>query len=263
MLRVLVSGAYGLIGNLVYARLAERTTCMPYGLVRRREHSARVGAMALREVPEERLRFADLADYAAVRRAVDGMDVVVHMAAEVEGRAPWEKVLQSNIIGAYNVFEAGRDAGVKRIVYASSNQVIFGYRNDEPYRSFLAPGQGASAPGAITPMRHDQPTRPMNLYACSKVFGEALAHMYAFAHGMSCLCLRIGWVLPDDRVPVRPLFCSRRDIVQLVERCIDAPASLRYDVFFGHSDNANNLVDIAHARDVLGYEPQDGREVTP
>ncbi len=103
----------------------------------------------------------------------------------------------------------------------------------------------------------------MNLYACSKIFGEALAHMYAFAHGMSCLCLRIGWVMPEDKVPRRALFCSRRDIVQLVERCIEAPATLRYDVFFGHSDNVDNLVDISHAREVLGYEPQDGREETP
>ncbi len=142
-LRVLVSGAYGLIGNLVYARLADRPDAYsPFGMVRRRQPSGRVGPGGASEILEDRLRLADLEDYAAVRRAVEGMDVVVHMAAEVEGRAGWESILKSNIVGTYNVFEASRDAGVKRIVYASSNQVVFGYRNDEPYRSFFAAPQG-------------------------------------------------------------------------------------------------------------------------
>jgi NAD+ dependent glucose-6-phosphate dehydrogenase len=112
----------------------------------------------------------------------------------------------------------------------------------------------------IQPIRHDQPTRPLNYYACSKVFGEGLAHMYAYSHGMSCIVLRIGWVLSDDSMRSRILWCSQRDIVQLIERCINAPESLRFDVFFGQSDNRYNLVDIQHARDVLGYEPQDKAE---
>lgn len=118
---------------------------------------------------------------------------------------------------------------------------------------------GACSP----PITHTQPTRPLNFYACSKVFGEALAHMYAQAHGMSCICLRIGWVTSDDQLAhpgARMLWCSQRDIVQLVERCINAPQSLRFDVFFGQSDNLYNLVDIQHARDVLGYTPQDRAE---
>ncbi len=146
------------------------------------------------------------------------------------------------------------------MIYASTNQVVFGYRADEPYRS-LFDGHGGDDPEAITPIQHTQPTRPLNYYACSKVFGEALAHMYAFTHGMSCICLRIGWVTASDR-PATPqarcLWCSQRDIVQLVERCIDAPASLRFDVFFGQSDNHPNFVDIQHARDVLGYAPEMG-----
>ncbi len=112
-------------------------------------------------------------------------------------------------------------------------------------------------------MLHTQPARPTTYYACSKVFGEALAHMYATVHGLSCICLRIGWVTSDDKLPrprARILWCSHRDIVQLVERCIQAPDSLRFDVFFGQSANRYNLVDIQHARDVLGYAPQDNAE---
>ena len=116
---------------------------------------------------------------------------------------------------------------------------------------------------AIQPIDYTRVPRPLNYYACSKVFGESLAHMYAQVHGMSCICLRIGWVTADDQVP-RPngriLWCSQRDIVQLVELCITAPPGLRYDVFFGQSDNRHNLVDLEHARAVLGYSPLDNAE---
>lgn len=141
--------------------------------------------------------------------------------------------------------------------------MVFGYRLDQPYAALLAGELEAVNLDSLRPVDHTQPLRPLNEYACSKIFGEALAHVYAYTHGLSCLCLRIGWVVPDDGVPNRralSLWCSHRDIVQLVERCVQAPDSLRYDVFFGQSDNRYNLVDIQHARDVLGYVPQDRAE---
>jgi NAD+ dependent glucose-6-phosphate dehydrogenase len=259
--QVLITGANGLVGNLVYARLAVQPESYEvYGMLRHQQPSARAAGAEFVAIPEQRQRVADLTDFAAVQRAVTGMDVVVHMAADPDGRSGWESVLNSNIIGAYHVFEACRIAGVKRVVFASTNQVVFGYGAEEPYTS-LVKGQFDALPlQEVPPIRHDQPARPLNLYGCSKVFGEALAHMYAFKAGMSCICLRIGWVLADDSVRSRVLWCSQRDIVQMVERCILAPDSLRFDVFFGQSDNQYNFVDIQHARDVLGYEPQDRAE---
>jgi nucleoside-diphosphate-sugar epimerase len=115
----------------------------------------------------------------------------------------------------------------------------------------------------MTPIDHLQPTRPMNYYSCGKVFGEALAHMYAYKMGMSCLVLRIGWVVAEDNPRGnwgRMVWCSQRDVVQLVEKAILAPADLRFDVFYGHSNNLYNLVDLEHTRKVLGYEPQDCAE---
>jgi nucleoside-diphosphate-sugar epimerase len=87
--------------------------------------------------------------------------------------------------------------------------------------------------------------------------------MYAYQYGLSCIVLRIGWVVSEDQPRGKwgsTVWCSQRDIVQLVERCILAPESLRFDVFFGHSANRWNFVDIQHAREVLGFEPQDGAE---
>jgi nucleoside-diphosphate-sugar epimerase len=262
--KILVTGAHGLIGNLVYARLAAQPEAYePYGMVRRLQPSPRAEAMPFQAIPAERLRLANLTDYPAVQQAVEGIDTVVHMAADPSGSAGWESILDNNIRGAYHIFEASRLAGVKRVIYASTNQVVFGYLREEPYTSLFARGRDNLAPGDLPRIHHTQPTKPLNYYACSKVFGESLAYMYAHTHGMSCICLRIGWVLSDDQVPDRRasgIWCSQGDIVQLVERCINATHSLRFDVFFGHSDNRYNLVDIQHARDVLGYEPQDRAE---
>jgi len=263
-IKVLITGAYGLIGNFVYARLAAQPESYDvYGMTRRRQSSARSTALKRHEIPAEKLRLADLGDFSAVQSAVAGMGVVVQMAAAADGTSGWERVLNDNIVGVYHIFEASLRAGVKRVIYASTNQVVFGFGADEPYKSLFAGRYDDSTLAQLRPIDHSQPARPLNYYACSKVFGEALAHMYAHTHGLSCICLRIGWVTADDQLPqpnARILWCSQRDIVQLVERCINAPRSLRFDVFFGQSDNRYNLVDIQHTRDVLGYAPQDRAE---
>jgi nucleoside-diphosphate-sugar epimerase len=265
-MKVLVTGAYGLIGNLVYAHFAAQPeTYTVYGSARSFKASARTEGIDFNPISEEKLRLADMADFEAVKRAVEGMEVVVHMAGDPSGALGFENVLQSNVIGAYHLFEACRLAGVRRVVYASTNQVVFGYGAEEPYKSMLR-GMVENLPAeGVPPILHTQPTRPMNFYACSKVWGEGLAHMYAYQHGMSCIVLRIGWVVAEDKPRGKwghTVWCSQRDVVQLVERSVQAPESLRFDVFFGHSDNRYNMVDIQHARDVLGYAPQDSAERT-
>ena len=138
-INVLITGAYGLIGNLVYARLAAQPESYDvYGMVRRRQPSARATALKLQEIPAEKLRLADLRDFSAVQRAVAGMDVIIHMAAAADGTSDWERVLNDNIIGVYHIFEASLLARVKRVIYASTNQVVFGFRADEPYKWLFA-----------------------------------------------------------------------------------------------------------------------------
>jgi nucleoside-diphosphate-sugar epimerase len=262
MKKVLITGAYGLVGNVAYRWLtAAPDRYEVYGLVRRRAASARLPDADLRPIPDARLRVADLTDFAAVQKAVSGMDVVVHLAATPDPSGPWESIHANNVMGSYHVFEACRLAGVARVVYASTVMVIFGYDSEEPYRSLLAGRFEAVPLPDLRPIRPDQSTRPRELYAVSKVWGEGLAYMYARTHGLSCLALRIGWVLAADRVPARwgeSVYCSQRDIAQIIERCVAAPASLRFGVFFGLSDNRYNLADISNARELLGYAPQDG-----
>jgi nucleoside-diphosphate-sugar epimerase len=264
--RVLITGVYGLIGNAVYARLmASGDAYDVYGLARRAQPSSRLPAGDLHHVPADKLIVANLTDAEAVRKAAQGMDVVVHMAANPNGDASWESVLENNIVGGYNVFEACRLGGVRRLVYASTVQVIWGYRLDEPHKTLFNGDYSHFSPADYKAVFTTDPTRPLNFYAASKVWGEAMAHVYAYTYGLSCLCVRIGWVQasePPSELEARGTWCSRRDLTQLLELCINAPESLRFDVFFGLSQNKYNVADIQHTRDVLGYAPLDGIQVS-
>lgn len=258
-MKVMITGVYGLIAGALYKHLVQSPNQYDvYGLARRRQDSERVAEGEGVDVPEEKFTLSDLSTVDELVAAFEGMDVVVHLAADPSGQGGWESVLKSNIVGAYNAFEACRLAGVKRVVYASSIQASSGYRRIEPYKSFVE-GDGL---GERPIVDHTMPTRPMNIYASSKVWGEGLGRTYADVHGVSVLCVRIGWVVKEDKP--RPngadIWCSQRDIVAIHECCINAPEDVRYGIFYGMSDNAKRWVDIDYARQVLGYEPQDRAE---
>ena len=218
--------------------------------------------MNRRQIPDVPCHRADIADLEAILPAFEGKDTVVHLAAIARVDATWEELLNANVIGTYNVFEAARRAGVKRIVYASSGATISGWEREMPYRA-LGEGRYDAVPETWEKLTDHTPPRPSGLYGCSKLWGEALARHYVDTSGLSILCLRIGAVNQEDR-PQRPrdfsVWCSQRDIAQMIERCIDAPDSLRFDIFYVLSNNRWGYRDLEHARNVLGFVPQDTAE---
>src|SRR5262245_51431956 len=182
----------------------------------------------------ERFVQADLADLAQVEAAVDGMEGIIHLGGfSVEG--PWETILNANIVGCYNLFEAARRKGVKRVVFASSNHAVGFY-----------------------PRHHrvgtDVTVRPDSRYGVSKAFGEALGALYADKHGLSVLCLRIGNV-GDRPVDQRRLaiWLSAEDLAQLVRIGLEHP-DLRYEIFYGVSRNERSWWDNSRAV-AYGYHP--------
>ena len=190
---------------------------------------------------------ADITDAAGMRRACEGIDTVVHLAASPEWQGDFcDELFQPNIIGAYTVFDAARRAGCRRIVYASSVHAIMGYPVD-------------------VQAHHDDPPRPDTMYGVTKVFGEALCASFAYEHGISCIAIRIGaYVADDERAKVRDsanpqlldIVISQRDMAQLIHRCIMAPPDVRYAIVNGLSDNRFKRMDIESAR-ALGYAPRD------
>jgi nucleoside-diphosphate-sugar epimerase len=228
--RILVTGAAGAIGQAIRPSLGER-----YAL-RLMTHNKRVDPTS-----DEQVVVADITCLAEVEAACAGVTAVVHLAANASGHAPWESVLEANIVGTYNVFEAARRAGVPKVIFASTNHVSGWYEKE---RSYVQP---------------DMPVRPDSLYGASKAFGEALGSYYSDAFGLEVICLRIGSFLPKPR-DVRGLstWLSYRDCAQLFLRSLDA--DVRFGIFYGISRNTRRYWDITSAQEVLGYQPEDDAE---
>ena len=247
MTKVLITGMSGLIGGLL------------------RGHLESLGGYELRALnrrPVEGVEChrADIADLDAIRPAFEGVDVAVHLAAFL-GSPDWSGHLSGNVIGAYNVYEAARLAGVKRVVFASSGATVQGFEQTAPYDAIIA-GRYDEVPEGFPKVTHES-MRPRGVYGAAKVWGEALGRVYSDDHGLSVLCVRIGRVnqanRPESAAEVSR-YLSHRDVCQVLQRCIDAPDDLRYGVFLATSNNRWGYRDLEHARRVLGYEPQDSAE---
>ena len=191
-------------------------------------------------VPPETFVAANLTDAEAVARAVEGVEAVVHLGA-VPSEAAFDQLLGPNLVGAFNVFDAARRAGVRRLVYASSNHVSGFYPVDERL-------SGA------------EPPRPDGLYGATKAFGEALARMYSDRFGLEVICVRIG---SFDERPTEPhelyMWLSPDDAVRLFRACLSAP-DIRFLTVYGASANSRSWWDLGEAAGRLGYEPQDDAE---
>ncbi len=250
---VLITGMSGLIGGLLKDHLIESGG---YDLT----------ALNRRAVEGVRTVQADIADLDAIRPAFEGQDVVVHLAAYL-GSQDWEGQHAGNVVGTYNVFEAAREAGVKRVIFASSGNAIRGFEKVPPY-SDIAAGNYDRVPADFRRLTHED-VRPEALYGAAKVWGEALARHFSDAFDMSMICVRIGLVTQGNRPRVvrdNAVYLSHRDIASHLKACIDAPDDLGFGIFFAVSNNRWNYRDLSHSKEVLGWEPQDSVDdiiVTP
>lgn len=228
--KLLLTGAAGGLGQALRQRL--KVNCDVLRL------SDRVGFGAAGE--HEEVMLVDLADADAVSAMVRGVDAIVHFGGvSVEG--PFQPILQANILGVYNLYEAARKHGIKRVVFASSNHVTGFYRQSETITA-------------------NQPARPDSLYGVSKAFGEDLSRFYFDRHGIETACVRIGSSFPEPRDRrMLATWLSFDDLHRLITACLTTPA-LGHTIIFGMSDNAVTWWDNAQARHV-GYVPQDSSDV--
>ena len=227
--RLLLTGAAGGLGRELRARLQANCTVLRLS---DRESLGEAGA-------NEEIMLADLADAAAVHAAMAGVDAVVHLGGvSVEG--PFGPILQANIVGMVNLYEAARKQGARRLVFASSNHVTGFYKQSQTITA-------------------DDPPRPDGLYGLSKAFGENLSRLYFDRYGIETACVRIGssFAEPKDR-RMLATWLSFDDLHRLITACLTTPA-LGHTIIFGMSDNAVTWWDNARARHV-GYVPQDSSD---
>lgn len=192
-----------------------------------------------------------------------GAESVVHLAADPTAHQTWPKLIGPNIDAVANLYLAAVATGVKRVVYASSNHVMGGYKDDpEPP---LLTTDVPPRPG--TRYVSDGQPRDSTPYASAKLFGERLGKCYAEAHGLSVVAVRIGWVrpgenraedIPPERGPwFRLMWLSNRDACQLLERALSADLPSPFVLVNGMSANTGMRWDIETTRRLLGYEPED------
>ncbi|MFL5960989.1 MAG: NAD-dependent epimerase/dehydratase family protein [Gaiellaceae bacterium] len=247
MARVLVLGASGLIGGVLWERLAE--THSVTGLDRRPDRARGV-------------RRGDVRRPRSLGRAFEGVDAVVDLATGAAVDLPWEAV-QRDMHGRVNVLEAARAHGVARYVFASSNHVTGMYEFEPPYSSIVAGAYAGIDAASVPLIAPDWPIRPDSAYGVGKAFGEAVARHYADRHGLSCICLRIGTVRADDR-PADPrhfaTLLTHRDLGRLVECTLEAPPELRFGIYYGVSANTWRFWNLTNAREELRFEPTDDAE---
>lgn len=188
----------------------------------------------------EEVMLADLADAQAVSALVQGVDAIVHFGGvSVEG--PFNPILQANIIGIVNLYEAARQHGVKRVVFASSNHVTGFYRQSETLAVDCAP-------------------RPDGFYGLSKAFGEDVARFYFDRYGIETACVRIGSSFPEPKDRrMLATWMSFDDLHRLITACLTTPV-LGWSVIYGMSNNAVTWWDNTGARHI-GYVPQDSSDV--
>jgi nucleoside-diphosphate-sugar epimerase len=244
---IVVTGAGGTIGRVLREGLRDAYT------LRTIDRRAGAGVDLVADV-----RRLDL-----LEPAIAGAVAVVELAADPRPDTPWDEVRENNLAATVATLEASRRAGVGRVVLASSNHVSGMYERDEPYASVLAGRYEGLDPATLPRIRADWPLRPDGFYAVGKCAAEAAGRFYAEQHGLSVLCLRIGTVNAVDRPRTSREYATlltHRDLVQLVRRCLQAPAELRFGIFYGISANTWRIWSLEEATSALGYEPLDDAE---
>ncbi|EST21118.1 NAD-dependent epimerase/dehydratase family protein [Streptomyces niveus] len=191
---------------------------------------------------------ADLGDKHALREAVRGVDAIIHLAG-ISLEASFDKILRANIEGTYNLYEAAREEGTGRVVFASSNHAV-GF-TPRPHGTYPLDSQ------ALIPI--GTPRRPDTFYGLSKCFGEDLAQLYWDTHGLETVSVRIGsCFMEPTSVRMLSVWMSPGDGARLFHAALTAE-DVQHTVVYGSSANTRLWWDLSTAR-ALGYEPRDDSE---
>jgi len=224
MKNILVTGAAGGIGTSLRKLLKGTYPNIRWSDIKKPDNLA----------ADETFVAADLSKMADVEKIVAGIDGIVHLGGfSVEG--PWDTILNANIVGCYNIFEAAYRANVKRIVFASSNHAVGFYPRSQKIGVNVT-------------------VHPDSRYGISKAFGEAVGAFYADKHGLRVTCLRIG-NFGDAPLDKRRLsiWLKPEDLVQLIRIGLDHP-DIKFEILYGASDNVDMWWDNSNARR-FGYKP--------
>lgn len=194
----------------------------------------------------------DITNESLVESAMEGVEVVIHLAGDPRPDAPWDSVLENNIHGTKVVLETAGRMDVQKVAFASSNHAVGAFETDERTPDMYRTDDEYRLTGEELP-------RPSNLYGVSKASGEVLGRYYHDHEDLSIVNVRIG-NLTEEHPPIeyergQAMWLSHRDCAHLFERTI--LADYDYEIVYGISDNDRKYYSLERAREVLDYRPQD------
>ncbi|MCU4739942.1 NAD(P)-dependent oxidoreductase [Halobacteria archaeon AArc-m2/3/4] len=205
----------------------------------------------------------EIEDRDAFHEALEGQDVLIHLAANPSPAADWDALSGPNVEGVYNAFEAARENDLQRVVYASSNHAV-----NMP--NVASPIRPESTQGRPTAIRPDDPTRPDSYYGITKVLGEAMGSYYADRHGLEVVNLRIGWLLSADELReeidqrdgageryARAMWLSPDDCERLIDAAATEPLEGTLVTAHGVSDNDDRFLSLTETTLEIDYRPRD------
>jgi uronate dehydrogenase len=242
--RLLITGGCGIIGTILRASLESKypVTCLD---LKRCGENCLVG---------------DIANLEEIKRHFRNQDVVIHLA-ENSRHSLWG----TNLFGTYNVIRASLECGVGRIIFSSSNHVTGLYERKWPISKIVRGEYSGLRPEDIPTVNHKSLPKPDSFYGVSKLLGDRLLQFYSYRREISVICLRIGTVRPIDNPGAYgdkrffATWMTHRDLGRLMDKCIEA-SNVKFDIFYGVSNNKWRFWDLTHTRQVIGFEPIDNAE---
>lgn len=250
--KLVITGCNGLIGSILSENLKNKYEILGVDL----NQSATIPSVSL-----------NTANSRDMKKIFEGCDVVIDLAAHSSTNTPWEMVTTNNINSTFNVIKAACESGVKRVIFASSNHVTGMYENDSPYENIVSGNypKKKNIPYITTAM----PIRPDGPYGIGKSTGESIAKYFSEKFNISIICLRIGTVnlknKPVDSEGTTGIrsfatLLTHNDLIQLIEKSIHAPLNVKYEIFYGVSNNSWRFWDIKDSETKIGYIPNDNAE---
>ena len=244
-MKIGITGAEGTIGSVLRKGLSNKNNISSFTLKKQEFESTQI----------------DLSNNNEIIGKFEGLDALIHLAADPRPEASWESVKKNNIEATFNVFNEGMKAGVKKIVFASTNHTQHG-------DTLL------TTPETIDPKKNKilslgNNTNPDSLYAVSKLFGEDLGKYYSEKYNISFIGLRIGWIVKEDDPTVkcgtpsedylRSMYLSHRDCIQVFEKALET--NLNYVIAYAISNNSKKVFDIEETSEKLNFYPEDNSEI--
>ena len=243
-MKIGITGAEGTIGSVLRKGLSKKYKIISFTLQTQDFESVQV----------------DLSNNNEIKGKFEGLDALIHLAADPRPEASWESVKKNNIEATFNVYNEVKNAGVKKIIFASTNHTQHGDT------LLTTPETLDLKKNKILSLENN--TNPDSLYAVSKLFGEDLGKYFSEQHKIKFIGLRIGWIVKGDDPTImcgtpsedylRSMYLSHRDCIQAFERALES--SRDFLIAYAISNNSTKVFDLKETSRTLNFYPEDDSE---